>query len=489
MSTRLDSAVSRELGGGASNNFGSVANLCSATLGAGVVSLPFAFQKCGLIGGMLLLSVAGIVTSYSIKLLAEAVSLCGDNGFSYEEMSHKLCGAKIGYLVEFSVVSFCFGVCVAYIVAVGDMLEDGVIKVFDDSLPGFVTRESAMFVFWLLLMLPLSCLKRIDSLKFSSVLGVISVSFLVFVTIFKSIESLSSKDDESDWFDDVALWPDTFSDFIQACPVIMFAFSCQVNVPQIYNELGENRSVTSLMWAARKAVSVCFMFYLLMGVMGYLNFAGKRTDANILKNYCVQDTHDPLVISAFACLSLAIVVSFPLNVFPCRASLLNRWSQSKFETTGSNDYKTPLLNDTDEDIRTVTTESELSLENLGNNHHKKITEGVTLLLTDDSEADSSKGAMHYFLTLFISTLALLVALIVPDISVVFGLIGGTAAALLGFVMPPIFAIQLQLTRNDESKKYLAWSLIVGGFITGCLSTSVTVFQLLHPSDSEAICKS
>jgi len=491
MSTSLDSSVSRDVRGEGSKNFGSVANLCSATLGAGAVSLPFAFQKCGLVGGILLLSVAGIVTSYSIKLLAEAVSVCGDGSCSYEQMSHKLCGARIGYLVEFSVVSFCFGVCVAYIVAIGDMLEDGIIKVFDGHLPGFVNREFAMFAFWLLFMLPLSCLKHIDSLKFSSVLGVISISFLVFVTVFKSIVSVSGRDDGSAWDNGVVLWPENFTDFIQACPVVMFAFSCQVNVPQIYNELGENRSVASLMWAVRKAVSVCFIFYFLMGVMGYLNFADKRTDANILKNYCVQDTHDPLVISAFACLSLAIVVAFPLNVFPCRASLLNRWHQSDFSEIAENiDNKTPLLSDTDEDDTTnctVSDNSEIFLESLESDCRPEMREEVTCVV--DSEAFSSTDTMHYFLTLLISTSALLVALVVPDISVIFGLIGGTSAALLGFVMPPVFSIKLQLTRNDESKKYLAWSLIVGGIIAGSLSTSITIFQLFNPIESDAICES
>jgi len=52
--------------------FGSVANLCSATLGAGVLSLPFAFYQAGIIVGVILLLLSALATALSVQLLVKA---------------------------------------------------------------------------------------------------------------------------------------------------------------------------------------------------------------------------------------------------------------------------------------------------------------------------------------------------------------------------------------------------------------------------------
>ena len=51
---------------------GAVANLCSATLGAGILALPFALYQAGLIWGGILLISSAWATTASINLLVEA---------------------------------------------------------------------------------------------------------------------------------------------------------------------------------------------------------------------------------------------------------------------------------------------------------------------------------------------------------------------------------------------------------------------------------
>ena len=47
----------------------------------------------------------------------------------------------------------------------------------------------------------------------------------------------------------VYLWPSIIFDFVQACLIIMFAYSCQVNLPQIYAELSlDTQSTISIPW-------------------------------------------------------------------------------------------------------------------------------------------------------------------------------------------------------------------------------------------------
>jgi hypothetical protein len=69
---------------------GSIFNLCSATLGAGALSLPLAFSKTGVVLGTVLLMTAAVATLFSIKLLIMTAKSTGLK--SYEEMTVALFG-------------------------------------------------------------------------------------------------------------------------------------------------------------------------------------------------------------------------------------------------------------------------------------------------------------------------------------------------------------------------------------------------------------
>ena len=67
---------------------GGIFNLCAATMGAGVLSLPSAFQMGGYANCAILLLVGTIVTIFTIELLIKARQASGYN--SFEELSVSL---------------------------------------------------------------------------------------------------------------------------------------------------------------------------------------------------------------------------------------------------------------------------------------------------------------------------------------------------------------------------------------------------------------
>jgi hypothetical protein len=113
-------------GGGVCRHFGkgslwgTVFNLCAATLGAGALSLPHAIAAMGLVPGLILLTITAFATHYSIVLLVACLD--ATNARSFEDLSVQVFGKLTGHLVEASIIVFCFGTCVAYTVAVGDIL-------------------------------------------------------------------------------------------------------------------------------------------------------------------------------------------------------------------------------------------------------------------------------------------------------------------------------------------------------------------------------
>ena len=89
-------------------NAGSISNLCSATLGAGALSLPFAISLAGIVFGILLLLFSAYLTIVSIDVIIEACRRT--RLFKYEDVSVRLAGKGAARVLEASLLIFCFGV-------------------------------------------------------------------------------------------------------------------------------------------------------------------------------------------------------------------------------------------------------------------------------------------------------------------------------------------------------------------------------------------
>lgn len=459
-----------------------VANICTATLGCGIVSLPNAFQKCGLLGGILLVSLAAYSSYWSIALLSEALDAVGRDQrinrgthtfSSFESTTEKICGPGAAAIVKIAIISMSWGACIAYLVAVGDMLDDAIVKTFDTNL----TRESVMVIFWAVFMLPLSLLGKMEYLKVSSSFGVMFVLFFVLVTIYKSFEGLAEEGFSDSWGGvGVRMWPESFEEFIKACPIVMFAFTCQHIVPRIYHELDDDvRSPAYMRKVILRSVSLSSTVYMLMGVFAYLKF-GEVTNEDVLKNFCVQNGRDALIIASFIFMALKLCVAVPLNVFPCRDSIYyiithsgKHDSDRSVEKEIEGDKTEPLLD-------AVETAAETLSESQGSSP------------SSDANSGSMSFAWHTFLTLAISLSSLFVALSVPDISVVLGLMGGTSTALLTYIMPGVFIIRLGLAEEEALKKHVAWGFVILGTFFGIFSTIYTIIGMINPSEEEEICQ-
>ena len=89
---------------------------------------------------------------------------------------------------------------------------------------------------------------------------------------------------------------------------------------------------------------------------------------------------------------------------------------------------------------------------------------------------------HFLLTLLLCGSALIVALLIPGISVVFGLMGGTAASIISFILPGMFLLDEENSHPSKRKKLLALFLLWGGTLIGILSTGTTIYGLFSAND-------
>eukprot|EP01061_Rhynchopus_euleeides_P022912 TRINITY_DN37411_c0_g1_i1.p1 TRINITY_DN37411_c0_g1~~TRINITY_DN37411_c0_g1_i1.p1 ORF type:complete len:542 (+),score=221.83 TRINITY_DN37411_c0_g1_i1:257-1882(+) len=440
-----------------------VFNIASATLGAGALTLPYALKESGIALGLGWLALGMLATVYSIKLLIivmQAVKFSPAwkgprNLDSYEELTLHLFGKRVEYFVEIQIIVFCYGTAIAYIIAVGDILEP-VRKL--DAMPDFLQekygKQLVMCVFWLLMMLPLSLLKNVNALRFSSLLGVMSILVLVAATVYHCIDHRLSNWDydcnvtgSSDGVFDVPPpvappqdedcdksvdWVVTSYKTLLPVPLIMLAYTCQVNVFAIYQEL-KNPSPQKMMRISWMGMGgICFLVYALMGTFGYIDFLD-NTESTILHN--LDPSKDAVIAVAFIGIAMTVVVAFPLLVFPCRDSIFQVMLSMR-----SADEMRSLAGDSVNDRHDVASSSSRGF--LWG--HAATRSVLSMHKTSVKPSDFT----HYALSFSISLSALLFALVIPKMSTIFSYLGAVCSSYLCFHLPAAFIKKMKAIEQE-----------------------------------------
>jgi hypothetical protein len=234
------------------------------------------------------------------------------------------------------------------------------------------------------------------------------------------------------------------------------------------------------------------------------------------------------MIAASILVAVAIVVAFPFNILPARVTLKLIWdrfktqkcarrcrvlsrffgsafgdSHSRSSSFGDSSNSSPTAHFHDGDL-SLNVERDDGLEPLLSDDTTEQSARIPPLSFSNSmihknsplfniSSDTSTSTIeHFMLTLFLSGSALIVALLVPGISVLFGLMGGTAASIISFILPGLFLQRIgDLSVGEEGLNYmsvsresgqgrqlLAHAFVWGGVVAGVLSTGVTLYGLL-----------
>ena len=307
--------------------WGTVWNMSSATLGAGALSLPYAFQQLGVIGGMLALLVTATAAHFSVILLIAAIAATGAK--SYEELTVHCFGKRMGFFVELNILIFCFGSVIAYTVTVGDILEPLLATKTVRAVAPWLDRQLVMCLFWAACMLPLSLVQRLSALQCSSLFGVCSLFYLVLSVVAHALltrvyghtDDLRAEVSALYGRNDGVLLFSAGPTSLEALAIITFAFTMQVNIPSLYEEL-PRRTPWRMGLVSGRCMSVCGICYMLVGLAGYRD-APRSPNGNLLGNYCVTSTEPTSRIMqiAFVAMTFTVVMAFPLNIHPCRYTL------------------------------------------------------------------------------------------------------------------------------------------------------------------------
>ncbi|KPI87586.1 putative Transmembrane amino acid transporter [Leptomonas seymouri] len=392
-----------------------VFNLAGSSLGAGILGLPYAFDTSGVVMGTLLLIIIFLMTVYTVRLLAIVYEKTGIR--SYELTARYLFGR--GGDIFTAVIMFlkCIGACIAYVICVGDLwhafLQDERIKSYYQTVSFQRVLTSITF---LVLMLPLSLPRKINSLRYISLFGVIFIVYFVLCAIVHSAthglrEGIASKH--------MVLFR-TGNVAIQGLGQFVFAFLCQSNAYQIFNET-KKPSVRFFEMQCFVGMLICTILYWLVGFFGYADF-GDAVGSSLLRMY--RPLTDYYFAVAYVGLVVKLCVAFALHILPCRDAVhhLIGW-----------------------DIRTVAW---------------------------------WKNAV---LCTILSLVSLLCGLFIPNVNTVFGLLGSFTGSFIAFVFPALFFIY---SGGFTLQKVGAWDyfgclfVLISGVAVIGFGTTATIYGLL-----------
>ncbi|CAL1575116.1 unnamed protein product [Knipowitschia caucasica] len=426
-----DEAVSRSRG---ASFVSSVFNLMNAIMGSGILGLAYAMANTGIVGFCLLLVLVSALAAYSVHLL---LKLCDQTGLtSYEGLGERALHKPGKVLVGCAVLIQNIGAMSSYLFILKSELPAAItsFQTADGTkTPWFEDGRLLLILITICVILPLAILPRVGFLGYTSGLAFVFMLYFTAVVVVKkyvipcplpnniTVSSVSCQVSNSSTADCTAQLFVLSRKSAYAIPTMAFSFLCHTAVLPIYCEL-DRPTKARMQRVTNISISLSFTLYLVSALFGYLTFYA-QVDTELLHGYDRYLPRDVVVITVRLAILLSVVLTVPLIHFPARkAAILLLFGSRPFSWW-----------------------------------------------------------IHSLTTVCILGVVLSLAVFVPDIRNVFGVVGSTTSSCLLFVFPGLFYLKIS-TQRFRSLDYIgAAFLVVFGVVVGALSLTLIILTWVQSS--------
>ncbi|OBA21961.1 hypothetical protein METBIDRAFT_40106 [Metschnikowia bicuspidata var. bicuspidata NRRL YB-4993] len=394
----------------------SFVSLIKTIVGAGLLSMPLAFSTDGLIGGFFIVLLAALTAGYGLFLqvyVSRYVATGHASFFNVCSISYP----ALSVVFDLAIAIQCFGCAVSYLVLIGDLMPT-------------IVRGGPGRVFWILasavLCVPLSFLRNLDSLKYTSIMGLGAIAYLCVLVVLEQI--LGDLPPEARG--EILLLPGGWKSVCSTFSIIVFAFTGHQNMFSIINEAG-NKSLVSLATLVNMAVWNAATLFVVVGICGYLTF-GNLVGGNVVLLYPDSlGTH----VGRFAIVFM-VVFLFPLMIHPARLSVNNiyYWVRENGPGTlhsalssgghAASGQNSPLLGSAEEPRGPA-----------ARNHVVPFSHTTFCVIT------ALLLAAGYYLAVSLSSFALVLAVV-----------GATGSTAISFILPGLFGYKLIGLENERPSR-------------------------------------
>lgn len=415
---------------GKAGRFSCSVNLLKSIIGSGMLSLPFAISLTGLIPGISLLFLAAAMALMGLYLLVLCSWRVGGRGVNFSILA-KHTYPRTAPIFDLAIGIKCIGVATSYLTVVGTLMAQVMQGILlsgeEQERMNLAQKIFTHRVFWtstaLLLIGPVCFMPKMDSLKYTSFLGLGSVVYLLGLSITLFFQQWARQGNP---FASVQ-WVAPFSvGAMRSFSVFVFAFTCHQNIFPIHNEAKHNRP-SSFSRIMSLCVGISLAIYLTFSITAYATFADPGPAANIISSYPKKGA--AFMIARFLYVFL-VLFSYPLQTFPGRTSFTSFMA-----------YWCPTCTQ---------------------RYPRIIYNGLTIAL-------------------LLFTWA--IASIDPPLELVLGLIGSTAGPILCYFLPATFWLCLERGKKWDWRSISAVILNVFGTITTVISLTALIWSQVAKSKS------
>lgn len=389
-------------------------SLVKTIIGAGLLSMPLAYSTDGIIFGTFIILLAAATSGYGLFLQCYVSRYVPPQHATF----FNLCSITYPHLsvvFDLAIAVQCFGCAISYLVLIRDLMPTIIPYVpYID--------ESHYKTFWLivstLLTVPLSFLKNLDSLKYTSILALVAIFYMALLVVSHYFVGDIERKGE------ITLFPTSATGVFSTFSIIVFAFTGHQNMFSIINE-ARDKSLTSLTKLVNFAILVSSLLFIVVGLSGYLTF-GQDVDGNVILLYPNGIT---TTIGRFAIVFM-VTFSFPLMIHPARISVNNIYywiRMNVLEKEEQIDENSALLLNQNESVGEDTEQGKTSLSHVVPFPHINFVIVTTVLLI-----------VGYILAIALKSFALVLAVV-----------GATGSTAISFILPGLFGYKLIGSELDD----------------------------------------
>jgi amino acid permease len=228
----------------------SVINLMNTIIGAGILAMPFAFKSNGVLLGLTIIVISGIAASLGLYFQGiSSLYLPKGSNASFFSVA-KITYPSLAVVFDIAIAIKCFGVGVSYIIIIGDLMPQ-----ISESL-NFTHEFLLNRQFWVSVAMavvgPLSFLRKLDSLKYTSVVALVAVGYLVLIVVGHFlVGDTSAARGPIKIVEPESVWA-----AVSSLPIVVFAFTCHQNVSIRLPVAGGSSRLRS---SARLSLTRCFL--------------------------------------------------------------------------------------------------------------------------------------------------------------------------------------------------------------------------------------
>jgi len=300
----------------------SISNLINNVAGAGILTLSSGVASgTGWIPAITICATLAALSGHCFSIIGEACELTGESDF--KGLWKRTIGERSAYLVDFMIAVMCLSCSIIYSGILGDVFTPLLKEAgFPDRWNG---RASNIIVITSVLLLPLSLIKDLSALAFTSILGFGAILYTVLFIIMRYFDG-SYRFPQGKFLQDgliilpsferASRWSFGFQSLVLVSNFGL-AYIAHYNAPNFYRSLKNTNSKRF-----RSMVDTSFLIlailYTIAMIAGYATF-GDVCQGNILLNYHPKD-----LLATFGRLAtgFSILFGFPLVVCGAREAII-----------------------------------------------------------------------------------------------------------------------------------------------------------------------